>query len=91
MVILTGYVIIPEEDLSAFQEAIVEHVRLTLAEPGCLNFTITPDAKDRCKFSIYEEFIDQAAFDHHQTRTARSDWAKITTNMQRFYSLMETD
>lgn len=87
-VILTGYVIIPENERELYEAAIPIHLKLTRAEPGCLKFTIAADKNDPCRFSLYEEFKDQAAFDHHQTRTEASNWAKISVNMKRHFSVL---
>ena len=86
---MAGYVIIPRAEREIFKSAIAEHIRLTLAEAGCLDFKIIPDKDNDCKFSVYEEFVDKAAFDHHQTRTAKSQWAQINVNMERHYSFLE--
>ncbi|HHL42775.1 MAG TPA: antibiotic biosynthesis monooxygenase [Hellea balneolensis] len=87
-IVLTGYVTIPENELSAISEAIPQHVRLTRAEPGCLEFKIAPHENDPCRFSVYERFVDQAAFDFHQDRTRNSEWAKLTKNMKRYYNIV---
>lgn len=86
--ILTGYVIIPEMDREKIEAALPEHIRTTRAEPGCLKFNITPDKNDPNRYFVYEEFIDQAAFDYHQERSKQGEWAKVTKNMERHFSFL---
>jgi len=88
-IIMAGYVIIPSAERNIFKAVITDHIRLTLAEAGCLDFKIIPVKDNNCKFSVYEEFVDKAAFEHHQTRNAKSNWAKINVNMERHYSFLE--
>jgi len=88
-IVLTGYVIIPEADFDAISEAMPEHIRLTLEEPGCLSFKITPDKSDPLRFSVYEEFIDMAALKFHQKRSREGHWHEVTKNMERHFSIMD--
>jgi quinol monooxygenase YgiN len=60
------------------------HIALTLAELGCLSFTVTP-TDDPLVWSVKESFTDQAAFDAHQTRTRASDWYRLTAHIPRRY------
>lgn len=88
-VVLCGYVIVPAEDIELLTIAMEEHIRLTLAEPGCLEFTLTADKETPCKYSLYEEFVDKAAFDHHQQRTRASKWHTASRNIERHFSVIE--
>jgi len=65
-----------------------EHIRLTRAEAGCLSFDVTP-TDDPLVWQVEERFVDRAAFDAHQTRTAGSDWAAVTAGIPRDYSITE--
>ena len=87
-VILCGYVIIPAHELDMLKIAMKEQIRLTLAEPGCLEFTLTPDPTDPCRYSLYEEFVDQAAFDFHQFRTRNSKWHTVSKNIERHFDII---
>lgn len=59
-----------------------EHVRLTRAEPGCIEFSIeaTPDP---LVWSVSERFVDAAAFQAHQARTHGSEWFRATLGITR--------
>ncbi|MGR5500136.1 putative quinol monooxygenase [Vibrio sp. DNB22_10_4] len=85
--ILKGHIEVPEDELSVVIEALHKHRALTYAEPGCLVFTVEQDVKQPTRFSLYEEFVDKAAFEHHQARVADSDWGRVTGNVKRFYQV----
>ncbi|MDP3342662.1 putative quinol monooxygenase [Frigidibacter sp.] len=59
-----------------------EHVRLTLAEPGCVRFSIE-QTEDPLVWSVNETFVDAAAFAAHQARNRASDWFRATIGIQR--------
>ncbi len=89
-IVLCGYVIVPNSELNeTVRSAMAEHIHLTLAEPGCLDFTLTPDKTNPNRFSLYEEFIDRAAFDFHQARTKKSAWHYASKNIERHFSIIE--
>jgi quinol monooxygenase YgiN len=54
-----------------------DHLRLSLAEPGCLAFAVEP-TEDPLVWRVSESFVDAAAFDAHQARTRASDWFAAT-------------
>ena len=89
MIILTGFILVPDSDYQAIKNELVIHARLTLAESGCLNFNVTPDAENMSRFNVYEEFVDQAAFEHHQARVKSSKWGEITHHVERHYQVSE--
>jgi quinol monooxygenase YgiN len=60
------------------------HIALSRAQSGCLSFDVTP-TNDPLIWHVSESFIDQAAFDAHQTRTRASDWYRITAHIPRHY------
>jgi RimJ/RimL family protein N-acetyltransferase/quinol monooxygenase YgiN len=61
-----------------------EHVRSTRAEPGCLAFDVNPTDRPGV-WRVEERFIDEAAFDAHQRRVARSAWGAATAGVERHY------
>ena len=63
-------------------------IRLTLAEPGCLSFTVVP-MPDGLTWAVDETFADRAAFQAHQARTMASDWARATVHIPRSYQIVE--
>mgnify|MGYP002700819208 CR=1 FL=1 len=86
-VILQGFIVVPDSDLEKVKRELVTHKILTLEEAGCLTFTVTPDESNRNKFSVYEEFINQSAFDNHQARVKSSKWGVVTKNVERNYQI----
>jgi len=70
--------------------ALPAHIRLTRAETGCLSFDVTPTS-DPFIWDVSETFVDRAAFDAHQTRTAASDWAAQTAGITRDYTITDGD
>ncbi|MCS6762239.1 MAG: hypothetical protein MO846_09870 [Candidatus Devosia symbiotica] len=40
---------------------------------------------------VSEDFVDQAAFDHHQARTNTSAWATVTVGLDRHYKITVDD
>ncbi|MDP5253446.1 MULTISPECIES: putative quinol monooxygenase [unclassified Vibrio] len=89
-VVLSGYIEIPDNELEVVKNALVKHIELTRNEKGCLVFDVI-QSEIPTRFSVYEEFTDKIAFEHHQTRVSRSDWGKITTNVKRSYTIEEQD
>lgn len=86
-IVLRGHIVVPRPDLPAVVEALPRHIELTRAEPGCLVFEVTQDATDPFVFHVYEQFIDRAAFEHHQARVHASDWGAMTQGVERFYTV----
>ena len=90
-IILQGYIVVPDADLSAVKTELDIHKKLTQQESGCLIFEVPQDCINIHKFSVYEEFIDQKAFDSHQARVKNSNWGKVTVNVQRYYQISNGD
>lgn len=86
-IILSGHILIPIEDVIEVQDALPGHLELTRNEKGCIKFNVTQDKKQLNKYSVYEEFIDQAAFDSHQQRVKNSHWGKVSQNVERHYEI----
>ena len=86
-VILEGYILVPNEDLKAVNEELVNHAALTLQEDGCLVFEVFQSAESLNKFSVYEEFTSQAAFEFHQARVKESTWGSVSKNAKRHYTI----
>ncbi len=86
---LQGYIVVSDDDLPRVLKALPKHVALTRAERGCLVFNVSQDGEDANKFYLYEEFVDRAAFDAHQTRTKRTHWATVSAEVERHYEIRE--
>jgi len=86
-VILQGFIIVPLSELAIVKRELDAHIHLTRAETGCLIFKVTQDPLNPCRFDVYEEFVDEAAFQAHQARVKSSRWGKITVNVERHYTV----
>jgi quinol monooxygenase YgiN len=72
-------------DIDVVVRELPVHKELTLKETGCLAFSVTEDESNNHKFNVYEEFVNQAAFEHHQERVKSSKWGEVTKNVERHY------
>ena len=90
MVTLKGFIVVPVEDFEIVEDALVLHKALTLQEKGCEKFEVVQDSVNPYKFSVCEEFMDQAAFEHHQERVKSSQWGHVTKNVERHYQITIT-
>lgn len=87
-VILKGYILVPESELELVKSELDNHVRLKYQEPGCITFCVTENAVNPLRYDVYEEFIDEAAFQAHQKRVQESHWGKVTMNVERHYEML---
>ncbi|MBL4751558.1 MAG: antibiotic biosynthesis monooxygenase [Amylibacter sp.] len=78
---------IPLDRMENVTKAVVDHINLTRAEAGCISFEVTPCPDVSGRFLVNEIFTNQAAFDHHQTRTKASPWAEATAGLPRDYTI----
>ena len=84
---LTGHLVCATmEDTALVATHVPTHVALTLAEPGCLSFTVVQTA-DPLIWQVNESFTNQAAFDAHQIRTKASDWARLSAHIERAFTI----
>lgn len=87
-VYLTGKLICASEEQAAIvREYLPEHIRLTLAEPGCLEFEVSHAGA--MTWDVYEVFADQRAFELHQARVRASTWGMVTAGIAREYQRRE--
>lgn len=87
LVILQGYILVSEGDLEIVEKELPNHVRTTLQEKGCLKFVVEKDSDVTNRFNVYEEFVDEEAFEFHQKRVSESTWGRITCNVKRYYEV----
>ncbi|MDT8855975.1 antibiotic biosynthesis monooxygenase [Paracoccaceae bacterium Fryx2] len=91
MIVLTGRLICADAAEAALvAEHLPRHVALTLAEPGCISFTVVQTA-DPLVWQVDECFTDRAAFEAHQARTRASMWASATAAIRRDFTTRDTD
>jgi quinol monooxygenase YgiN len=86
-VTLSGHIEVPAVELATITVALEKHMALTREEPGCIVFEVVQDSEEPTMFSVYEEFVDQAAFDSHQNRVLASSWSEATKNVVRHYKV----
>lgn len=89
-VILRGYILVLPAERDQIKAALATHIQLTQAEPGCLVFSVVESAINECRFDVYEEFIDDAAFEFHQQRVQQSAWGALSKNVERCYQITRT-
>lgn len=65
-----------------------EHILLSRAEAGCLQFDVTRSA-DPLVWIVSERFTTRAAFDAHQARVKSSVWGQATADIARSYSVTD--
>ena len=82
---LEGYIDVPAHRLSEVDLALQKHIRLTRNEPGCVYFKVNPCNEVEGRYLVSEAFVDKRAFDFHQERAAKSDWAKVSEGIPRNY------
>ena len=75
-------------EVAAIKAHLPEHIRLTLAEAGCLSFRVWQTA-DPLIWGVEERFADAAALQHHQQRTRASLWWAQTATITRRYQISE--
>ncbi len=78
---------VPGPELEAVEAELPNHIQRTLAEPGCISFSVLQSPNDPCRFDVEEEFYDRQAFEPHQRRVKDSFWGNITKNVKRYYEI----
>lgn len=84
---LTGRIIVPDDDLDGVIAALPTHIDLSRKEKGCLRFEVTQSAENRNIFDVHEEFVDDVAFQRHQSRVRNSVWGDVSANAERHYEV----
>jgi autoinducer 2-degrading protein len=88
-VILRGYVLACDQDISSIERELSKHIELTLKEAGCLAFQVSQDTENRHRFNVYEEFTDKNSFDVHQARAKSSRWGQVSANLEKHYHITD--
>ena len=82
-IVIDGTISCKAAELDMFLAAVAAHLRLSRAEPGCIEFEICQSAHDACTFLVAERFESRAAFEAHTARTRASVWWSKTRHMAR--------
>ena len=61
---------IKPENVDAFMPKILENAAAARKEPGCKQFDVVVDPKDRTQLMLYEVYADEKAFEEHQKGAA---------------------
>ncbi len=84
---LKGFIDVPDERVDAITAALPQHIALTRAESGCISFEVTPCNSVKGRFIVDEHFVNQEAFEAHQTRNRASEWYQVSQGIPREYSI----
>ena len=76
------------QDAALVAAHVPDHIRLSRAEPGCLHFDVAQTANPLI-WGVNETFINQAAFDAHQTRTKASERARLSAHIPREFVIVD--
>ena len=57
---------IKPENVDKFMAGLLENARAARQEPGCRQFEVLVDPKDRTKVALFEIYDDDKAFEAHQ-------------------------
>ncbi|AJQ94918.1 putative quinol monooxygenase [Gynuella sunshinyii] len=87
-VVLMGHIIVPRSSLEAVMAELDNHIAQTLQEPGCLVFDVKQDKYQSNRFNVYEEFVDNDAFEAHQIRVRKSLWGILSAKAERHYQVI---
>jgi quinol monooxygenase YgiN len=89
MIHLTGTLTcVTQTDLAIVETHLPNHIYLSRAEPGCLSFSVT-QTPNPLVWQLDESFVDQAAFDAHQTRTRASKWWHVSQKIARDFQITQ--
>ena len=61
---------IKPENVDAFMRKLAENAAAARKEPGCKQFDVVVDPKDRTQVMLYEVYADEKAFEEHQKGAA---------------------
>lgn len=86
---LTGTIIIPLDQQDTLLPLLEEHIRLSRAEPGCKEFSVTQDESLPEVYNLQELFENADAFAFHQTRAGASDWGIASVELTRDFTKSE--
>ncbi len=89
---VTGFMICRSlEESDRVAAALPDHIRLSLAEPGCLAFEVLRSTADPCRFAVRQYYRSPEDYDAHLARSRESGWWKLTGHVPRDFRITETD
>ena len=66
MFVLAVQIRVKPESVDAFMGKLAENAKNARKEPGCKQFDVLVDPKDKTKVMLYEVYNDESAFEAHQ-------------------------
>ena len=66
MFVLVVNIRIKPDQVARFTPMVLENARAARKEPGCRQFEVLVDTKDKAKVMLFEVYDDEAAFEAHQ-------------------------
>ncbi len=86
---ITGYLDIPPSRVDVVQQALPQQITDTIAEPHCLNYSVTNDKDIENRLLVNAKFANSDALSSHFDRTRDSHWGQVTAGIPRFYEISE--
>ncbi len=80
MIVTCVHVVVKEENIEDFSEAIIKNHKGTVKEPGNLRFDVLQNADDPSKFLIYEVFKSEEAVAAHKKTAHYLEWRETVEN-----------
>jgi quinol monooxygenase YgiN len=65
---------IKPENVDAFMAKLAENAAAARKEPGCKQFDVLVDPRDRTSVMLYEVYADEKAFEQHQQTAAFKEY-----------------
>jgi (4S)-4-hydroxy-5-phosphonooxypentane-2,3-dione isomerase len=66
MFVLVVNIRIQPQNVDRFLKLLADNAAAARKEPGCKQFDVLQDSKDKAKVMLYEVYNDEAAFETHQ-------------------------
>jgi len=66
MFVLVVNIRIQPQNVDRFMKMLGDNAAAARKEPGCKQFDVLQDPKDKAKIMLYEVYADEAAFETHQ-------------------------
>ncbi len=78
MYVVLNIITVKPEHLEEFTSAVRRHAAASNAEPGCVRYDVLQDTSDPNIISLYEVFVDEAAFRQHREYDHYKAWMECS-------------
>ncbi|MCR9135928.1 MAG: antibiotic biosynthesis monooxygenase [Alphaproteobacteria bacterium] len=82
MIVVTGTIELAPEDSETLIEPVIEVMRLTSAEKGCIVYRFYRDLENAALFRVYEEWESQADLDAHLKSAHIAEFGKALQSVR---------